>query len=258
MKERQMNEEHTKTNTSATSKGKESECDDLSSSIIENVTASNGTTLIDVTSPIGTSGEFIKLAEEGKLQEISPLVAKHHKVGTRLAIIEGKLRHCNIPESLNELATYCKNRQKDFVPALKQLVKKLEDEKARLRSKLRTIERQLSQKQSSLAKSLEQQIYTVPADQLTLVPARHVESDPDITRRNALIFAKRKASAAAICRMLDLEFVRPDEKSRVIPEPWVEKLGVRTFVEAHRHEKCRPLVETLISKAKKHKPYLPS
>ncbi len=253
-----MDEEQTKVISSAKSEGKAGEEDDQSSSMLENGAAPNGATFIDVTSPMGTSGEFIKLAEEGKLEEISPLVTKHHKIGTRLAIIEGKLRHCNIPESLNEFATYCKNRQKDFPQALKQLVKKLEDEKARLSRKLRTIEIQLSREQSSLAQSLEEQVYTVPEDQITLVPARQVQSDPQITRRNAFILAKRKSSTSAICRMLDLEFVRPDEESRVIPESWVENFGVHTFVQAHRHEGCRPLVETLISKAKKHKPYLPT
>jgi hypothetical protein len=212
---------------------------------------------LDVTSPIGVSGAFIQLAEAGRLPAISPLMAKHQRIGTRLAVIEEKLRRCNVPESVNEYASYCKDRRKEFSVEFRKLVKDLEARKTELRRKLRVIEKQLSREQPSLGQPLTQQAYLTPTGQISLVPTRQVPSDPDIVGRNNFISAHRSLPASEICGKLDGKFIQSDGTTRGLPVKWVEDFEVRTFRQAYRHKKCRGLVQTLVSKAKKSS-YLPS
>jgi len=163
---------------------------------------------VNVTSPLALSAQFIRLAEAGKLEAMSPLVLMHQKVGRRLALIEAKLLVCNSPEHLAEFEKDCRRRRVDFATKLRQLAKTLEDKKARLRKRLRAIEEKVFHKEPALAGSLAGHSYPVPPGPISLVSKHVIQSDPYIEVRDKLIAAHHKCTAREICKRLDLEFAR--------------------------------------------------
>lgn len=69
-------------------------------------------------------------------------------------------------------------------------------------------------------------------------------SGPDVASRNAVILQASSLSALKICRRLD---------SRDIPilDGWKDRFpALKTWVDAYRCKRCRPLVEKLISEVK--------
>lgn len=205
---------------------------------------------IIVTTPLVGSGEFIRMSESGTLPTVSPLVLKHKKVGERLAITEAKLRACNAPETISEFQQYCEHRHRDFILEFKNLVKRFEDEKVRLRMKLRKIEEQMSQTNPSLAEFLKDREYPAPLFPISLVPKPRPQR-PEIALRNKLIAENWKRKAKEICRILDDELTRDGETPHCMPAGWIKKYNVASFVSAYRHSGCRNLVGKLISDVKR-------
>jgi hypothetical protein len=76
------------------------------------------------------------------------------------------------------------------------------------------------------------------------------KSKPFILARNTFIRASEHRRDKDIARELDLQLAQRNMPPLGLPESWTEKYGVRSYYEAYRHLKCKPLVQKLISAAK--------
>src|SRR2546430_1157574 len=132
---------------------------------------------LNVTSPLALSAQFIRLAEAGKLKEISPLVEEHQKVAKRLVLIESKLLACNSPEYLAEFEQYCRSRNRDFPLQLKTVARRKEVQKIKLRKRLASLEKRLLRNKPWLAEWLTSAASETVASAVSLVPTRNPDSD---------------------------------------------------------------------------------
>jgi hypothetical protein len=72
-----------------------------------------------------------------------------------------------------------------------------------------------------------------------------------VMARNMFIRASENRGDREIARELDLHLAQGDGMPPLgLPESWTEKYGVKSYYEAYRHRKCKPLVQKLISVAK--------
>jgi hypothetical protein len=234
--------------------------------------------VFNVTSP-ALSATFIQMSKNGMLPEVSRLVRQHQKLGQRLAIVEAQLRLCNETSALADYAEFCKEKNWNFEKKLTALANGLEANKKKLLEKIRKVEKAALKaerilpnsaktgalesaqpktlealvhevKKRAVATYLQEKVY-VPEVPISLVPNREPTSHPDVEARDRFIGRNTRSSARELCRLLDDKFLRDGSGPRALPSGWHDKFGVRNFVEAYRNEECRPLLQTLISKAKK-------
>jgi len=77
------------------------------------------------------------------------------------------------------------------------------------------------------------------------------KEDPFVLVRDLFIRRLEDESDKRICSILD-QVLRPRDLTPIgLPENWTEKHGVKSYTEAYMHLKCRSLVNTMISKARK-------
>jgi hypothetical protein len=84
------------------------------------------TDLIDVSTAVGTSGIFLRLARDGQLQDVSSLVIKRMEVVIELVEVENLLVVCNDPTAISGFAAWCIERQKNFIKEFVKRVAKLQ------------------------------------------------------------------------------------------------------------------------------------
>ncbi len=98
-------------------------------------------TLLDVSAP-SVSGTYIKLAEEGKLDELVTLQDKRVQLHQDLAIVKLSLRNVNDPLWL--LNFYVKSKPRGrFAAKLKKYVAKLEERKAKRTADVTEVEKRI-------------------------------------------------------------------------------------------------------------------
>jgi hypothetical protein len=73
---------------------------------------------------------------------------------------------------------------------------------------------------------------------------------PMVRARNAYIRTLKNLTDNEICLELDDKLEQRNGPSRGLPEDWTEKYGVTSYHDAYKHQKCRKLVQKLISAAK--------
>jgi hypothetical protein len=76
-------------------------------------------------------------------------------------------------------------------------------------------------------------------------------TNPFVAARDVVIRNHRLRSSRKICEKLDSELEQRDAPTMSLPEPWMKKHGVRTFSEAYKNAKLRPLVQKMICDSKK-------
>jgi hypothetical protein len=199
---------------------------------------------ITLTNELGTSGQFIELAQNGQLVPVSEMIRDRATITNELSGVERKLRSCNDPGRLAELAIWCKAKRLDFSSRLRGLVAKLEAQKSQLLTKLRENDEQLNQEDSGV----EWKIEADPRPSTSLVPQRLrlKKRDPSLAKRDAIIEANSNCSTEEICKTLD-DYAVGSEIIDWMPPSWVRTYAVTTFLEAYRHPECRNLVHKMIS-----------
>jgi hypothetical protein len=69
--------------------------------------------------------------------------------------------------------------------------------------------------------------------------------------RDFIIRNNAKMSNEDLCKRLDFEFMQSGEQpAQGLPENWTNKYGVKSYAEAYKNPKTKPLIQKLISKAK--------
>jgi hypothetical protein len=112
---------------------------------------------------------------------------------------------------------------------------------------------ELEREQREISKAKQEISAELVEQEKGLVPRRRPpgrRTKPFIMARNAFIRASENRSDKDISRELDLHLAQRDMPPMGLPESWTKKYGVRSYYEAYRHPKCKPLVQKLISAAK--------
>jgi hypothetical protein len=200
----------------------------------------------DVSTAVGTSGWFLRLAAEGRLEDVSALVLKRTKLASNLVWVEKLLLACNDHRALSEFAVWCLAHRKSFISELVKWNKKLEARKAMLQAKLRDIDRRLAE--LSTEEPLGDEWTTSTEPMTSLVPKIVRNPNLRLAERNDIIDHNVEKTTREICSILDLNLARDgivDEG--YFPERWTEDFGVRNFVNAYRNQRCHNRVEKMIS-----------
>jgi hypothetical protein len=209
----------------------------------------------DVTTAVGTSGWYLRLAVDGHLEDVSALVLKRTKLATDLAAVEKLLLACNDHRALSEFAVWCLAHSKSFISELIKRNKKLEVRKAMLQIKLREIDGRLAELPKEEPMGDEWTTNTEPMT--SLVPKIVRNPDQRIEQRNDIIDQNLEAPTSRICVLLDKHFTRDGiVPPGFLPERWIERFAVRNFVNAYRDPRCRNCVEKMISLRRRRARYL--
>jgi hypothetical protein len=208
----------------------------------------------DVSTAVGTSGLFLRLAAEGRLEDVSTLFLERTKLMIDLINIENLLRACNDHGAVSEFAIWCLIHSKNFISEFVKLNRKLEARKAMLQAKLREIDGRLAH----LPKEGPLGGWTTSTEPMTsLVPRIVRKSDQRIEQRNDIIDQNLEAPTNRICVLLDRHFSRDGiVPPGFLPERWTERFAVRNFVSAYRDPRCRNCVEKMISVRRRRARYL--
>lgn len=75
-------------------------------------------------------------------------------------------------------------------------------------------------------------------------------ADIDILKRDATIKKYKRLRGIKMAAQLDLELAQQDDIPVGFPRSWEKRFYVKIYVEAYKHEKCRPLFHRLVSHAK--------
>lgn len=197
---------------------------------------------IVVINELATSGKFIVLDRNGRLVRVSKAIQNRTRILKELAEVDRKLRSCNNPAMLAELALWCNARKKDFSSRLRAEVEKLEDSKSKL---LATLEEINMGPDIMVEAGVES---TVDSETMTsLVPNLVRKGDEFVAERNAVIDDHCDQSAQEICTILDKKFSFERKCYDHLPKGWINKYGIANFTDAYRHAHCRKLVHKMIS-----------
>jgi hypothetical protein len=82
-------------------------------------------------------------------------------------------------------------------------------------------------------------------------PAVTRQCNPLLLARDFAIKKYAHLSDREICGKLDDDLQWVDAPTVGLPKDWIEKFGIRTFLEGYEHSEVRPLAQKMISKAKK-------
>ena len=202
---------------------------------------------LDLSVPVGVSGAF--LCDRARFYEIRELLTEFDRSNSRLSEVEYGLLCCNDPQWLAKFEGRCRQLNRDLEQELVKRAESLEAEKKSLTERIAELRQKLLALEPSAL-----QVHTTLVGPSILYPQPLLNSGPR-KERNAAVAARNAAidcylqlpNDLAICEALDDEF--PPTKDRPapqFPDPWFQKFGVKSFVEAYY--KCPHLVHTLIGK----------
>ena len=202
--------------------------------------------LIDVSSAVGTSGWFLRLARDGQLNKVSDLVIKRTELMIDLAEVENLLVAFNDPRAISEFVVWCVNAKKEFISEFVKRVRKLEVRKASLHAKLRAVDGKLDE--LTKEEPLEGEWTTSTEPMTSLVPRVVRKSNPYRAKRNEIIDQNHQKSTLEICTILDRTLGWEGiVDHRYFPERWAEDFGIRNFVNAYRDPRTKNCVNKMIS-----------
>jgi hypothetical protein len=162
---------------------------------------------------------------------VSSLIQDRVNTAEQLVAVEEKLRACNDPAKLAEFEKWCWKGKRDFQSRLPKLAADLEARKSGLLAKLQQIDQRLDQEEFGVEWVVD------PAPMTSLVPRLVRKGDPSVAERNEVIDANLNRSALEICKLLDQELGWEDRECEdYLPEPWVRRYGVNSFLAAYAGE----------------------
>jgi hypothetical protein len=202
------------------------------------------TEFLDLSVPVGGSGTFIQLHQNGALQKVQPLWRKCFLLQKHLGDVNAKLRLCNELGWLFEFAKKCQQQEKDCEKEIRLLVDGLEKSKAWLEDQFEKLYSQLG----AIDPSLVQPAHTLAGAQL---PYGYQESSSAagkssiaVLKRNWVIETKSSLGSHELCKRFDAEEIP-------IPEPWRVRFSVDSWSSAYENEVCKKLIHKMISEARR-------
>jgi hypothetical protein len=213
------------------------------------------------TSAPSISGAYIRLSQKGKLQRLFHLRKKLTELESDFTNTLESISACNDPNWLDEFARTQKNKGRQFVTALTQHVARLEDRKTKLLVQKNKVLRKIHEITDQVPEAISNSLATPFVNRMLREKIGAPEVGPKTNVpalvRDLTIRKHAHLSNPEICVKLDAELIRREPPPWGFPESWNEKFHVDTYVAAYQHEKCRALVQKLISIAKKRTSPLP-
>jgi len=215
---------------------------------------SDGVDVPSTAAPVGISGVYIGHAQAGHLEELRRLRAELGKLLQQQEKIEAERKKCHDRNWLDKFAATMHRRNKNFESALREFTQTREEQKLKTEARVQAVRQRLEFLDPTFVGQPIETLAAIPPELSPSYAAKIPKVGPnakfDVTRRDEIIYKYRELSAVKICSKLDLELMKRDGPPTGFPENWQEKYGVSTFSAAYKNEDCRPLVQTLISKAK--------
>jgi hypothetical protein len=187
------------------------------------------------------SGAFLATAECGLLHPLSSEVLRFAQLTRKKNKLMNGRRHFNDPVWMARLAQRTSPRK--FNRLVKQEVIQLEHELAVVFADWESIRLRLQEDHPEIVAEIESS--ETLSGSIGSRPRREIRpsKDPAIQKRNQLIRKFRGEAHVNICYELD-------DASIPIPSSWAKNFGVKNFIAAYAHAKCRRLVHRILSGAK--------
>jgi hypothetical protein len=196
------------------------------------------------------SGEFLSLAQAGEFDTHLQLLRQQEKLHEELARARVALNQCNNRQFLWRLLS---RYRQAFPEQLRNLAKERQAQLSDLEAKLMAVTDALSVSMPLTAKSLTMSTLTTRGEDFSL--RRPTRRDPFVAAREVVIRGCRGQPHRRVCQRLDLEFAGRDGlPPPELPERWVGKFDVRSFVAAYDNSACRNRVAKMISTARRRSP----
>jgi hypothetical protein len=200
---------------------------------------------LDLSVPVGGSGMFIQLHQNGALRKVQPLWSKYCRVQKHLDGERTKLRLCNDAAWLFEFAKRCQRQEKEFGRELRRLVDGLEKSKALLEKQSEKLHSHLQAIDPSL-------VHTAHSLSGARVPYGYKESSVakgksgiDVLKRNWVIENNPGLPSRELCKRLDVENIP-------IPQKWSEvPISVDSWSSAYENDVCKKRLHKMISEARR-------
>jgi hypothetical protein len=200
---------------------------------------------LDLSVPVGGSGMFIQLHQNGALQNVQPLWSRYRRLQKRLDGVHASIGLCNDHASLFKFAEECRRQNKDFEKKLRMLANGLNNSKA-------TLERQIGEICSKMAEvdpallgvshtlANPRPVYAYEASRLSFKKSGHT-----ILTRNMIIAKYPHLGSFELCIRFDAEEVPVSEEWRnVSPE-------IHSWTTAYKNRICRKRIQKMICVAKR-------
>jgi hypothetical protein len=215
---------------------------------------SDGSSLPSTVAPIALSGQYINHARAGRLEDIRRLRKELGKLLLDQEKNAADLKDCNDRDWLDKFAATVHRRSRNFASALRDLIGTLEKKKRKIEDRVKAIRQKLEALDPSLVGQPIDTLAAIPSELSpsygTKIPKVGPNANFDVSRRDEIIYNNRQLSSMEICKQLDFELMQRNASTLGLPEEWHQEFGVSTFVAAYNVSRCRPRVQTLISKAR--------
>jgi hypothetical protein len=199
--------------------------------------------LLDTTSQIGVSGQFMALVENRKLDAFQALWEKISVLRQKLGAIEEPLSKINDLGCLLQFANRCRKRGQDFSKSLTQKARRLEINKAVIQKELSETYELVDSVQPGLGGTTYSLARGAAVSGRRRTPRYRL---PAVASRNSIIQRYKGKSVLDTCKALDSQEVQIP-----LPTNWTDRfLGVKTWTQAYMNRQCRNLVHKMISKAR--------
>jgi hypothetical protein len=200
---------------------------------------------VDLSVPVGGSGMFIQLHQNGALQNVQPLWTKYCRLQKRLDGVHTSLGLCNDHAWLFKFAEECKRQNKDFEKELRPLANSLEELKA-------ILERQIGE----ICSKMDDVYPALLRVSHTLVNPRMLyayEAAYFSSKKSEIAVLKRNAVIAKYPHLRSRElWVRFAAEDVPVPEEWTRQFPeIDSWETAYKNRICRNRIQKMICVAKR-------
>lgn len=199
---------------------------------------------LDLSVPVGCSGKFIQLHQNGALRKVQPLWTKYCRLQKHLDSVKANLRMCNQPASLFNFGEKCRRQDKDFEKQLRLLVDSLENSKVFLERQIGEICSKLAEVDPSLSGITHTLVYPqmLYADGTSF---RSKKSSIAVLGRNMVMEKYPQLGSSDLCKCFDLAEIS-------VPEEWTNEFpSINSWVKAYENPNLRKRIHKMISVAKR-------
>ena len=200
---------------------------------------------LDLSVPVGGSGMFIHLHQNGALQKVQPLWTKYCRLQKRLDDVHAAIVLCNDNESLFRFLEECQRQNKDFEKTLRLLANRLNNSKVTLERQIGEICSTIGEVDPALLRVSHtlvnpRMLHAYDASRLSFKKSGHA-----VLARNMIIAKYSDLRSFELCIRFDAEDVPlPEEWTKAFPE-------IHSWKTAYKNRICRNRIQKMICVAKR-------
>jgi hypothetical protein len=200
---------------------------------------------LDLSVPVGGSGMFIQLHQNGAFQNVQPLWTKYCRLQKRLDGVHTCLGLCNDHSWLFKFAEECRRQNKDFEKELRLLANSLEESKAILETQIGEICSKMAEVDPALLRVSHTLVNPRMPYAYEASCFSSKKSDIAVLKRNAVVAKYSHLRSRELCVSFDAEDVPvPDEWTQQFPE-------IDFWKTAYKNRICRNRIQKMICVAKR-------